>query len=53
MCARNCPASAIAVNEGKEVKDGKKLPYYVIDTQKCVKCGTCIDKCKFHAISKK
>ena len=40
-------------NEGKEVKDGKKLPYYVIDTQKCVKCGTCIDKCKFHAISKK
>ena len=53
MCAKNCPASAIAVNDGKEVKEGKKLPYYVIDTQKCVKCGTCIDKCKFHAISKK
>ena len=53
MCAKNCPASAIAVNEGKEVKEGKKLPYYVIDPAKCVKCGTCIDKCKFHAISKK
>lgn len=51
MCARNCPANAIAPQQ--TVMEGKKLPYLVIDTQKCVKCGNCMTKCKFHAIEKK
>ena len=50
---RNCPAGAISVNPGQEVKEGQKLPYVVIDTSKCVKCGACIDNCKFGAIYKK
>ncbi|MGM9609401.1 MAG: 4Fe-4S binding protein, partial [Eubacteriales bacterium] len=48
-----CPADAIRVNDAGEVKAGKKLPYLVIDTAKCVKCGVCISGCKFKAISKK
>ena len=36
-----------------EVKPGKKLPYLVIDTTKCVKCGACISGCKLKAIIKK
>ena len=51
MCARNCPANAIAPQQ--TVMEGKKLPYLVIDTQKCVKCGNCMTTCKFHAIEKK
>ena len=51
MCARNCPANAIAPQQ--TVMEGKKLPYLVIDTQKCVKCGNCMPTCKFHAIEKK
>ncbi|MEE3333505.1 MAG: 4Fe-4S binding protein, partial [Ruminococcus sp.] len=31
---------------------GKKKPAYEIDSSKCVKCGACIDTCKFGAISK-
>ncbi len=42
LCARNCPVDAI-IGERKE-------PHF-IDTAKCIKCGTCIDKCKFKAIS--
>ncbi|MBR5365689.1 MAG: NADH-quinone oxidoreductase subunit NuoF [Clostridia bacterium] len=53
LCMRNCPAGAISVNPGQEVKEGQKLPYVVIDTSKCVKCGACIDNCKFGAIYKK
>ena len=26
---------------------------HVIDTQKCIKCGVCREKCKFGAIEKK
>ncbi|MBP8640409.1 MAG: NADH-quinone oxidoreductase subunit NuoF [Oscillospiraceae bacterium] len=44
LCARNCPASAIA----GEVKNA-----HVIDTEKCIKCGACIDSCKFKAIYKR
>ena len=42
LCARNCPVDAI-IGE-------RKSPHF-IDTTKCIKCGTCKDKCKFHAIS--
>ena len=42
--ARNCPVGAIS----GEVKQA-----HVIDTDKCIKCGACIDNCNFGAISKK
>ena len=41
MCAKNCPADCIT---------GEKKEQHVIDTSKCLKCGTCIEKCKFNAI---
>ncbi|MDO4488653.1 MAG: NADH-quinone oxidoreductase subunit NuoF [Eubacteriales bacterium] len=53
MCAKGCPANAIVVNADKKVKDGKKLPYLVINQADCVKCGACQSTCKFKAIDKK
>ena len=44
LCARVCPADAIVGTV--------KNPHF-IDTTKCVKCGACIEKCKFGAIVKK
>ena len=41
MCARNCPANAIA---------GKVREAHAIDPKKCIKCGQCVQKCKFGAI---
>ena len=43
LCARNCPVDAITGNV-KEV--------HVIDHDKCIKCGKCMDHCKFNAIVK-
>jgi len=43
-CARICPVSAIS---------GKVREVHVIDQTKCIKCGSCIEKCKFGAIIKK
>ena len=40
-CARNCPVNAI---EGSA-----KNPHKVLQ-DKCIKCGTCMDNCKFEAI---
>ena len=40
-CARVCPADAITGE--------KKQPHH-IDPDKCIKCGACIEKCKFDAI---
>ena len=44
LCKRNCPANAIS----GEVKSA-----HVIDTKKCIKCGQCIQHCRFNAIVKK
>lgn len=44
MCARKCPASAIS---------GQVKTPHVIDHAKCIKCGACIETCKFGAIYKK
>ncbi|MBR4965301.1 MAG: NADH-quinone oxidoreductase subunit NuoF [Lachnospiraceae bacterium] len=44
MCARICPAGAISGN----LKEA-----HVINKEKCLKCGACIEKCKFNAIYKK
>ncbi len=43
-CARKCPVGAIS---------GSVKNPHVIDTSKCVKCGVCMDTCKFNAIIKK
>ena len=43
LCARNCPVDAI---------EGQVKVAHSIDTSKSVKCGTCIDKCRFGAIYK-
>ena len=50
MCAKQCPASAIARTD--YVAPGHKLASFAIDTTKCVKCGACVPTCKFKAISK-
>lgn len=41
-CARMCPVNAIT---------GEIKKPHTIDTKKCIKCGTCMDGCKFGAIS--
>ncbi len=42
-CARKCPVGAI---------QGKVKELHTIDQAKCIKCGACIDTCKFSAIVK-
>lgn len=44
LCARVCPVGAIS----GEVKNA-----HVIDKSKCIKCGACMEKCRFGAIVKK
>jgi len=44
LCARLCPVGAIS----GEVKNP-----HVIDKSKCIKCGACMEKCRFGAIVKK
>lgn len=43
LCARVCPANAIT---------GSVKNPHAIDLEKCIKCGACMDKCKFDAIYK-
>ncbi len=44
LCARNCPVNAI---------EGSVKAPHVIDRSKCIKCGVCVEKCRFDAIIKK
>ena len=44
LCARKCPVGAIS---------GTVKNPHEIDANKCIKCGVCIDSCKFNAIIKK
>ena len=44
LCAKKCPVGAIS---------GSVKQPHVIDTEKCIKCGVCMDSCKFKAIIKK
>lgn len=44
LCTKACPVNAIS---------GEKKGLHVIDKEKCVKCGACLDKCPFKAIIKK
>ena len=43
LCARKCPVNAIS---------GTVKNPHIIDTAKCIKCGACMDSCKFKAIYK-
>ena len=43
-CARICPVGAI---------EGKVKEVHVIDQNKCIKCGACMEACSFHAIIRK
>ena len=43
VCMKVCPTSAIS---------GLLKKPHIIDQSKCIKCGHCIDKCKFKAITK-
>jgi len=43
LCARVCPSDAIT---------GKVKEAHIIDPAKCVKCGACMEKCRFNAIVK-
>ncbi|MBQ3867767.1 MAG: NADH-quinone oxidoreductase subunit NuoF [Clostridia bacterium] len=42
-CSRKCPVNCIS---------GELKKPFVIDQSKCIKCGTCMDTCKFGAIVK-
>ena len=41
LCSKVCPVDAIS---------GKIKEPYEIDAAKCIKCGACMEKCKFNAI---
>ncbi|MBE7055901.1 MAG: NADH-quinone oxidoreductase subunit NuoF [Ruminococcaceae bacterium] len=41
LCAKKCPVNCI---------NGQIKSPFVIDQDKCIKCGTCMDSCKFGAI---
>ncbi|MBD3288277.1 4Fe-4S dicluster domain-containing protein, partial [candidate division KSB1 bacterium] len=42
LCAKNCPTDAIL---GKV-----KTPHYIVN-DKCIGCGTCVDVCRFKAVT--
>ena len=44
LCSKKCPVGAIT---------GTVKEPHVIDTTKCIKCGVCMDVCKFGAVVKK
>lgn len=44
ICAKRCPTQAIA---------GEKKAKHIIDQQKCIKCGVCLEVCKFDAVEVK
>lgn len=43
LCSRKCPVGAI---------DGVIKQKFHIDKSKCIKCGVCMESCKFNAIVK-
>ncbi|GAB4493996.1 MAG: NADH-quinone oxidoreductase subunit NuoF [Anaerolineales bacterium] len=41
VCSRNCPVEAIS---------GERRQVHLIDDQKCIRCGICVQVCNFNAI---
>ena len=54
MCARNCPASAIAKTDLVPAGKSEQMPLRIhrINPNNCVKCGLCMANCRFGAIIK-
>ncbi len=46
-CAKACPEKAIT---GVPKKKKEKGEPFVIDQQKCIQCGMCLETCKFNAV---
>ncbi|MDA8226952.1 MAG: NADH-quinone oxidoreductase subunit NuoF [Desulfitobacterium hafniense] len=44
LCARNCPQNCIS---------GSPRNKHVIDNNRCIKCGVCLDNCRFDAVIRK
>jgi Fe-S-cluster-containing hydrogenase component 2 len=44
-CYTRCPVKAVS-----KTKIGDRT-YYIIDPEKCIKCGICIESCPFDAIT--
>ena len=44
LCSKKCPAQAIS---------GELKKPFVIDPAKCIKCGNCMDVCRFGAVEKR
>lgn len=42
VCARNCPVEAIS---------GERRQAHIIDINKCIRCGICMQVCNFNAVS--
>ncbi|HEY3398398.1 MAG TPA: NADH-quinone oxidoreductase subunit NuoF [Armatimonadota bacterium] len=43
LCRRNCPVSCIA---------GEPRQPHVIDASKCIRCGKCLEVCRFNAVTR-
>lgn len=43
LCQKRCPSQAIVVDKAAKT--------WAIDRFRCIICGSCIDLCKFHALS--
>lgn len=53
MCQKACPSGCITV-EGKKREDGGKgkiVSSYRLDFTRCSLCGSCVESCKFDAIT--
>ena len=44
LCAKKCPVGAIS---------GTVKNPYIIDMEKCIKCGNCVSVCRFNAVEVK
>ena len=42
LCAKKCPSEAIL--------GAKKSPHYIVP-DKCIRCGACVDACRFGAVT--
>jgi len=51
-CAKKCPAGCITAEDAAKYPDKKKPPY-IIEQSACLKCGECMNACKFASVFRK